>query len=321
MRLVPSAGDDQFDVRASASHAGACATDGGSVAPLVIYQGYLARSFRMPTVLAISGSLRAKSFNTMLLHAAVEVAPAIVTIETASIKDIPLYDGDVEASGFPTVVVALKERIAAADGLLLVSPEYNNGIPGVFKKRYRLGIATGQRYSPRVRRSSCRFDWRNARARRYGAGASRLVARFAHVGRSAVHGWALGRGGCGQGVRWGGRVGGRCGEGFGAGVYGWVCGILWWGGRVGGETTLLVHHVFRRWHEREHLLGRHQPGAAFGVFVEEELEPGVHDGRLDAHQMIVGLIFGDRGPSPSTLLTRTTPGKPSMLPRLSRRGR
>jgi NAD(P)H-dependent FMN reductase len=88
----------------------------------------------MTTILAISGSLRAKSFNTMLLHAAVAATPAGTTVELGSIKDIPLYDGDVEAgSGLPPAVAALKERIVAADGLLLVSPEYNNGIPGVFK--------------------------------------------------------------------------------------------------------------------------------------------------------------------------------------------
>jgi chromate reductase len=88
----------------------------------------------MPTIIAISGSLRSKSFNTMLLRAAVAATPAGTTTEMASIKDIPLYDGDVEASsGLPPEVLALKERIVAADGLLLVSPEYNNGIPGVFK--------------------------------------------------------------------------------------------------------------------------------------------------------------------------------------------
>ncbi len=87
----------------------------------------------MPNILAISGSLRTKSFNTMLLRAAVAAAPAGTTVETASIRDIPLYDGDVEAAGLPPLVAALKERVAACDGLLLCTPEYNNGIPGVFK--------------------------------------------------------------------------------------------------------------------------------------------------------------------------------------------
>jgi chromate reductase len=88
----------------------------------------------MTTILAIAGSARAKSFNAMLLRAAAELAPAGTTIEPASIKDIPLYDGDLEASsGVPAVVQALKERIAQAAGVLLVTPEYNNSIPGTFK--------------------------------------------------------------------------------------------------------------------------------------------------------------------------------------------
>src|SRR5215468_4297816 len=88
----------------------------------------------MAAILAIAGSVRAKSFNAMLLRAAVELAPAGTTVETASIKDIPLYDGDVEAtSGVPSTVQALKERIAQAPGVLLVTPEYNNSLPGVFK--------------------------------------------------------------------------------------------------------------------------------------------------------------------------------------------
>lgn len=88
----------------------------------------------MTTILAIAGSVRAQSFNQMLVRAAVEVAPPQVTIESASINDIPLYNADDEAaSGVPAVVEALKNRIAEAHGLLLVTPEYNNSLPGVFK--------------------------------------------------------------------------------------------------------------------------------------------------------------------------------------------
>lgn len=86
------------------------------------------------TIIGISGSLRRGSFNTALLHAAAELAPEGCTVEIVSIKGIPLYDGDVEATeGVPEVVERLKDRIASADGLLLATPEYNNSIPGVLK--------------------------------------------------------------------------------------------------------------------------------------------------------------------------------------------
>ena len=88
----------------------------------------------MINILGISGSLRAGSYNTALLHAAQNSAPADVRVETATLHGIPLYDGDQEQSeGLPQSVVQLKARIVASDGLLLVTPEYNNGIPGVFK--------------------------------------------------------------------------------------------------------------------------------------------------------------------------------------------
>jgi NAD(P)H-dependent FMN reductase len=87
----------------------------------------------VPKIIGISGSLRKASFNTSLLRTAVELAPTGTAIEMASIRDIPLYDGDVEAAGVPAVVQALKDRIAAADGLLIATPEYNNSIPGVVK--------------------------------------------------------------------------------------------------------------------------------------------------------------------------------------------
>jgi chromate reductase len=92
------------------------------------------RQNSMATVIGISGALRKASFNTALLRAAVELAPAQLRIEVASIRGVPLYDGDVEDElGLPDAVVALKDRIAAADGLLLVTPEYNGSLPGVFK--------------------------------------------------------------------------------------------------------------------------------------------------------------------------------------------
>jgi len=87
----------------------------------------------MTRVLGISGSLRRGSYNTALLRAATGLMPQEATLEVASIRGVPLYDGDVEAQGIPASVSQLKEAVVAADGVLLVTPEYNNSIPGVFK--------------------------------------------------------------------------------------------------------------------------------------------------------------------------------------------
>ena len=85
-------------------------------------------------VLGIAGSLRKGSYNRGLLRAAVELAPESLQIETyEDLGLIPPYNADVEAEGDPAPVRQLKERIRAADALLIASPEYNYGIPGVLK--------------------------------------------------------------------------------------------------------------------------------------------------------------------------------------------
>jgi NAD(P)H-dependent FMN reductase len=85
-------------------------------------------------ILGISGSLRKGSYNTALLRAAQSCASAPIEFEIATLHGIPLYDGDVEEQqGIPEAVTALREKIVASNGVLLVTPEYNNGIPGVFK--------------------------------------------------------------------------------------------------------------------------------------------------------------------------------------------
>lgn len=84
-------------------------------------------------VLGIAGSLRAGSFNRALLRAAQELAPPGMHIRIFDLAPIPLYNGDVEAAGDPEPVAALKAAIREADALLIVTPEYNYGIPGVLK--------------------------------------------------------------------------------------------------------------------------------------------------------------------------------------------
>lgn len=88
----------------------------------------------MVTLIGISGSLRKGSYNTALLRSAAELLPPGARLQIESIRDIGLYDGDVESEqGIPAPVAALKQAIASADGLVLATPEYNNAMPGVLK--------------------------------------------------------------------------------------------------------------------------------------------------------------------------------------------
>jgi chromate reductase len=84
-------------------------------------------------ILGIAGSLRRRSSNRGLLRAAIEVAPAGVEIEPFDLAAIPPYNADVQAAGDPPPVRELKERIRAAQALLIATPEYNTSIPGVLK--------------------------------------------------------------------------------------------------------------------------------------------------------------------------------------------
>lgn len=88
----------------------------------------------MAVLVGFSGSLRKGSFNTALLRAAAAMTPHDSRLQVMSIAAFPLYNGDDEAAhGIPAEVAALKDAIAAADGLLIATPEYNNSIPGVTK--------------------------------------------------------------------------------------------------------------------------------------------------------------------------------------------
>ena len=87
----------------------------------------------MTNLVGISGSLREGSLNTMLLEAMKEFLPEGAELTVRSIGDVPLYNGDLDVDGGPDSVRALKADIDAADGLIIATPEYNYGIPGVLK--------------------------------------------------------------------------------------------------------------------------------------------------------------------------------------------
>jgi chromate reductase len=85
-------------------------------------------------ILGVVGSLRQGSFNRRLLHHAASVAPARLKVDVATdLIRLPLFDQDLETDGLPDVVVDMQERIRAADGVLLATPEYNFGVPGTVK--------------------------------------------------------------------------------------------------------------------------------------------------------------------------------------------
>jgi chromate reductase len=84
-------------------------------------------------ILGIAGSLRSGSHNRALIRAARELAPSGVEVVEFDLRGLPFYDGDVEAAGDPEAVAAFKDAIRSAGALLISTPEYNHGIPGVLK--------------------------------------------------------------------------------------------------------------------------------------------------------------------------------------------
>ena len=84
-------------------------------------------------IVGFCGSLRTGSVNRMALNLAASLMPDGMRMEAVEWRDIPPFDGDVLAKGFPPEVLALRDRIRRADGVLIATPEYNFSIPGVFK--------------------------------------------------------------------------------------------------------------------------------------------------------------------------------------------
>ena len=84
-------------------------------------------------ILGFAGSLRRLSYNRGLIRAGAELAPKGMIIEVFDLGDLPLYNQDVEDAGEPGSVMAFKQALAGVDALLVATPEYNHGVPGVLK--------------------------------------------------------------------------------------------------------------------------------------------------------------------------------------------
>jgi chromate reductase, NAD(P)H dehydrogenase (quinone) len=87
----------------------------------------------MPNIVGLCGSLRAASYNRMLMRLAESVMPASMKLQALEWRDVPVFDGDLLAKGMPPVVAGLREQVRKADGILIVTPEYNFSIPGGLK--------------------------------------------------------------------------------------------------------------------------------------------------------------------------------------------
>jgi len=84
-------------------------------------------------VVGIAGSLRRASYNRALLCAAQQLTPPSLRIEIEELDDLPVFNADLDGASPPEAVARLRQAVRAADGLLLVTPEYNHGVPGVLK--------------------------------------------------------------------------------------------------------------------------------------------------------------------------------------------
>jgi len=84
-------------------------------------------------ILALCGSLRKGSYNRMVMNLAASVAPPDLVLEEAGLRDMPFFDGDEFAKGYPPAVAAFREKVRAADGVFFFSPEYNFSMSAVMK--------------------------------------------------------------------------------------------------------------------------------------------------------------------------------------------
>lgn len=104
------------------------------------------------TLVGLSGSLRRHAYSTAVLLTLRDVLPDDMRLNVRSLEDIPLFNDDLDGEDAPATVAALRRAVAAADGLVVISPEYNHGMSGVLKNALdwlsRPGIASCLRDKP-----------------------------------------------------------------------------------------------------------------------------------------------------------------------------
>jgi NAD(P)H-dependent FMN reductase len=96
-------------------------------------------------VLAISGSLRQKSSNTALMHAIIDLAPGIMDFTVyGGLGDLPHFNPDIDVDDGPGSVIEFRKRLNEADAVLICTPEYGNGVPGVLKNALDWLVSSGE---------------------------------------------------------------------------------------------------------------------------------------------------------------------------------
>jgi NAD(P)H-dependent FMN reductase len=102
------------------------------------------KEFRVLRILAISGSLRTTSSNTALLRAAIALAPEGVGITVyGGLGDLPHFNPDLEGSE-PSSVIDFRAQLHISDGILISTPEYAHGVPGVLKNALDWVVGSGE---------------------------------------------------------------------------------------------------------------------------------------------------------------------------------
>ncbi|WNW11013.1 NADPH-dependent FMN reductase [Pseudomonas sp. DTU_2021_1001937_2_SI_NGA_ILE_001] len=94
---------------------------------------------KVHTIAVLVGSLRKASINRKIAHTLAELAPPSLNLKIVEIGDLPLYNEDIDGDDAPAAYTRFRQELAAADGLLFVTPEYNRSVPGALKNAIDVG--------------------------------------------------------------------------------------------------------------------------------------------------------------------------------------